>query len=328
MSFSKWKFAIAMSIGCAVFVAPSAEASTYVVQSGDSLYKIAQKFNITIDQLKQWNNLSTDKLFVNQTLIVASPGQSNTVIPNESIGHISPDTVSSKLKTYRVVSGDTLSKIASRNNTTVKKLKEWNGIQSDLIKVGQVLIVQKQSLINSVPLGSIGTSTDLPTNNGGNTSNNSGSNASNEIDAMIEKQLSSETMIYSKPSAANLAKYEKLLNLSKTFMGVPYVFGGNTPAGFDCSGFISYVYNQVGIKNQRRTSLDYFLKDTTIVKEPVPGDLVFFKNTYIPTISHMGIYIGNGEMIHAGSKGIEVTKLSYKYWSDRFVAFKRLKAVK
>lgn len=322
MAFSKWQLAIAMSIGCAVIVAPSAEASTYVVQSGDSLYKIAQKFNTTIDQLKKWNKLSTDKLYVNQTLIVVAPGEQNNIKPNENE---SPASISSKLKTYKVVSGDTLSKIASRNNTTVTKLKEWNGLQSDLIKVGQVLIVQKQSSINSVALGTAGT-TNNPTNNGGNTSSNiSGDDA---VDAMIKKQLSSEKMITSNPSVSSLAKYEQLLKLSKTFIGVPYVFGGNTPAGFDCSGFISYVYNKVGITNQRRTSLDYFLKDTTVVKNPVPGDIVFFKNTYIATISHMGIYIGNGEMIHAGSKGIEITKLSYKYWDDRFVAFKRFNIVK
>ena len=71
----------------------------------------------------------------------------------------------------------------------------------------------------------------------------------------------------------------------------------------------------------------YFEEDTIKVKNPLPGDVVFFKNTIIPTISHMGIYIGNDEFIHAGTNGIAIANLNTKYWSERFVAFKRLNAL-
>lgn len=337
MGISKWQLALAASITCAILVAPFAEASTYVVQSGDSLYKIAKKHNITVNDLKEWNNLNSSNLYVNQQLLVAKKeANSNLDIPNAGTSIIPPTSTASKLKTYRIVKGDTLSKIARNHSTTVAKLKEWNNLSSDLIKIGQVLIVNKESTINSNVING-------PTNAGN--SNNSNSNIElspnnngavsdqipgiekNEIDEMIKAQLAKEKAITKSPSAASLAQYDKLIEVAKSFIGVPYVFGGNSPSGFDCSGFISYVYNEAGIKNTRRSSLDYFLKDTTVVTNPVPGDLIFFKNTYIATISHMGIYLGNGEMIHAGSKGIEITKLSYKYWNDRQVAFKRFNNV-
>lgn len=349
MAISKWQLAIAASATCAVFVAPFAEASTYVVQSGDSLYKIAKKHNITVKDLKAWNSLSSSRLHVNQSLIVSrdeiatidapSTGLASLNLGNSNSTTITPTSSGSKIKTYRVVKGDTLSKIASRQSTTVAKLKEWNNLSSDLIKIGQVLIVKKDSSISSNSINSsTHTNGSAGLNNGDTTGQAPDENSSiseqqaisapNSVDAMIKAQLAKEKIITKSPSATNVAKYNKVIEVAKSLIGVPYVFGGNSPSGFDCSGFISYVYNEAGIQNTRRSALDYFLKDTTVVKSPVPGDLVFFKNTYIATVSHIGIYLGNGEMIHAGSKGIEVTKLSYQYWSDRQVAFKRFNTVK
>lgn len=334
MGISKWQLALAASATCALFVAPFAEASTYVVQSGDSLYKIAKKHNITVNDLKAWNNLSSNSLQVNQSLIVSNNAVATVnspIIGDAAPSIVEPTATGSKLKTYRVVKGDTLSKIATKHGTTIAKLKEWNNLSSDLIKIDQVLIVKKDSTIESSSITSTSTNSNsnvgqAPSN--GNTNEAANNSEQNAVDAMIKAQLAKETAITKSPTAENLEKYKKLIEVAKTFIGVPYVFGGNTPDGFDCSGFISYVYNEAGIKNTRRSSLEYFLKDTTVVKNPVPGDLVFFKNTYIATVSHIGIYLGNGEMIHAGSKGIEITKLSYKYWSDRQVAFKRFNNVK
>lgn len=335
MAISKWQLAIAASATCAVLVAPFAEASTYVVQPGDSLYKIAKKHNITVNDLKAWNSLSSNKLHVKQSLIVAKDQiatiDSKTTADKASSTVVKPTSTGSKLKTYRVVKGDTLSKIAKKQRTTVAKLKEWNNLSSDLIKIGQVLIVKKDSSINSSSINGSDSANDLtgqaPDQNS-SPSEQPAVSAPNSVDAMIKTQLAKEKTITKSPSATNVAKYNKVVEIAKSFIGVPYVFGGNSPSGFDCSGFISYVYNEAGIQNTRRSALNYFLQDTTAVKTPVPGDLVFFKNTYIETVSHIGIYLGNGEMIHAGSKGIEVTKLSYQYWNDRQVAFKRFNTVK
>ncbi|WP_121616629.1 LysM peptidoglycan-binding domain-containing protein [Virgibacillus halodenitrificans] len=107
--------------------------NTYTVQSGDTLSHIAIKFNVTVSQLKQWNNLSSDTIRVGQVLIVKEPSGGG-----DSGG-------GSTENTYTVQSGDTLSHIAIKFNVTVSQLKQWNNLSSDTIRVGQVLIVKEPS---------------------------------------------------------------------------------------------------------------------------------------------------------------------------------------
>src|SRR5699024_12235953 len=92
----------------------------------------------------------------------------------------------------------------------------------------------------------------------------------------------------------------KLINEAISHIGVPYVWGGQSPSGFDCSGFIDYVYNKAGLSMGRTNTGGYYNRSYH-VNNPKVGDLVFFKNTYKSGISHMGIYIGNGNFIQAGS---------------------------
>jgi len=103
---------------------------------------------------------------------------------------------------------------------------------------------------------------------------------------------------------------------------IPYVFGGTTPNGFDCSGFVQYAFKKSG-KSISRTTLSQFAQSKK-VSSPKPGDLVFFKNTYRKGISHVGIYIGNNKFVHAGGKQSQVTSLSNSYWKSKFHSFKRL----
>ena len=83
---------------------------------------------------------------------------------------------------------------------------------------------------------------------------------------------------------------------------------------------------QAGLNMTRQSSESYFTQSAT-VSSPVIGDLVFFENTYKEGISHMGIYIGNNQFIHAGSKGVEIASLDSVYWKEHFVSFKRFHAV-
>ena len=99
----------------------------------------------------------------------------------------------------------------------------------------------------------------------------------------------------------------EVIDIAKSYIGVPYVWGGTTPSGFDCSGFIRYVFEKVGI-NLPRISADQYNAGTKVSKADLqPGDLVFFEKTYNKAgITHSGIYIGNNEFISAtSSKGIK-----------------------
>ncbi|MBY7142791.1 C40 family peptidase [Virgibacillus sp. NKC19-3] len=114
-----------------------------------------------------------------------------------------------------------------------------------------------------------------------------------------------------------------VVSIAQDLVGSPYSFGGTTPAGFDSSGFINYAFGQAGI-DLDRTHAAMWANNGTHVDNPSVGDVVFFADTYQGGVSHSGIYIGNNEMIHAGteSTGVEVTTMSYDYWQDRYIGAK------
>ncbi|WP_129692109.1 C40 family peptidase [Gottfriedia acidiceleris] len=111
-----------------------------------------------------------------------------------------------------------------------------------------------------------------------------------------------------------------IVDYALQYQGVPYVFGGTSPSGFDCSGFIWYVYSHNGYGISRGNVKTYW-SNATKISSPQPGDLVFLQNTYINGPSHMGIYIGGNKMVHAGSKGISVISLSNSWVRSHFLGY-------
>ncbi|WEY92557.1 peptidoglycan endopeptidase LytE [Bacillus subtilis] len=124
----------------------SISSSTYKVKSGDSLWKISKKYGMTINELKKLNGLKSDLLRVGQVLKL----KGSTSSSSSSSSKVS----SSSTSTYKVKSGDSLSKIASKYGTTVSKLKSLNGLKSDVIYVNQVLKVKGTSTSSSKPASS------------------------------------------------------------------------------------------------------------------------------------------------------------------------------
>jgi cell wall-associated NlpC family hydrolase len=113
------------------------------------------------------------------------------------------------------------------------------------------------------------------------------------------------------------------INKLKTLIGTPYVWGGSTPTGFDCSGFIYYAYRKYENITLPRTASDLW-NHTIPVKIPKIGDLVFFE-TYKPGPSHVGVYIGNDLFIHAGSDtGVTISNMYSSYWEKKLLGIKRI----
>jgi peptidoglycan DL-endopeptidase LytE len=115
----------------------------------------------------------------------------------------------------------------------------------------------------------------------------------------------------------------ELVKEAKKHLDVPYVWGGSTPKGFDCSGFLNYVFNKSSNITLPRTVSEIYKKGTN-VSAPQVGDVVFFE-TYKSGASHAGIYIGNDRFIHSSSsKGVSISSMDNSYWSQRYLGAKSI----
>lgn len=121
-------------------------------------------------------------------------------------------------------------------------------------------------------------------------------------------------------------KAREILSTASKYKGVPYRFGGTTPKGFDCSGYVQYVFKQRGAQ-LTRTADTQFLEGVAVRRSQLkPGDLVFF-TTYEPGASHVGIYAGGGQFWNAtSSRGVMLCQLSDSYWGPRYYGARRVLA--
>jgi len=113
-----------------------------------------------------------------------------------------------------------------------------------------------------------------------------------------------------------------LTHSAMRFIGTPFVFGGTSIYGFDCSGYVQHVFGMLGMHVPRTADAQYYAA-RRIRGRMTSGDLVFFQ-TYAPGVSHVGIYLGGGKFIHASSHGVRVSRLSEHYWSSRYLGAKRV----
>lgn len=135
---------------------------------------------------------------------------------------------------------------------------------------------------------------------------------------------------YSNTVALSDSDREGVIGTAMSRMGTRYRWGGTTPAGFDCSGFVGYVYSRNG-KRLPRTASEQSKQGQSVGKGNLKkGDLVFFRTTRSSRVSHVGIYVGEGKFVHASSGGgrVKVSSLSDSYYSKRFAGAKRVSASK
>lgn len=106
------------------------------------------------------------------------------------------------------------------------------------------------------------------------------------------------------------------------FLGTPYVFGGTSAGGFDCSGYVQHVFGTIGIRLPRTADAQFYA-GSRVRGGVTKGDLVFFQ-TYERGPSHVGIYLGNGSFVHSSSHGVMVSRLHDSYWASRYIGAKRV----
>jgi len=124
-------------------------------------------------------------------------------------------------------------------------------------------------------------------------------------------------------AARGAAMASNLTRNAMKFLGVPYVFGGTSAYGFDCSGYVQHVFAMIGL-HLPRTADAQFDAGKSFKGQPRPGDLVFF-HTYDVGVSHVGISLGGDRFVHASSShGVTVSSLHDSYWAARYLGAKRV----
>lgn len=188
-----------------------------------------------------------------------------------------------------VKEGDTLWAIASRSGTTVQTIKNLNNLTSDSLKIGQTL---------NLPDGA--------------------------VDSQASQQAARPLAAPPNASRGMVDRALGVLDYAKQFMGVRYRSGGESPNGFDCSGYVRYVFKNFGF-DLVHTAAGQAQTGTAVKRgELRPGDLVFF-NTSGYGINHSGIYVGNDQFIHAStSRGIRIDSLHDGYWNPKYRGATRL----
>ncbi len=207
---------------------------------------------------------------------------------------------------YIAKSGDTLSGLSLRTGVSVEEIKQLNHLQSNRLRIGQTLLLKKVAprLDNEEEMGDGDQGVEASTANG---------EEEVRISESLEKWTSSEER--------NL-----FIRVAKTFLGVPYRLGGATMRGIDCSAFVKKVYEIFGVALPR-TAREQSCVGRPIGKDELEeGDLVFFQ-TQRARRTHVGIYIGNGEFVHASSsnKQVKVDHLEKPYFHQRFLRGVRVK---
>ena len=127
-------------------------------------------------------------------------------------------------------------------------------------------------------------------------------------------------------TSGNVSAGQRVVQIAEQFLGLPYVYGGSTPAGFDCSGFTSYVFKQLGY-TLNRVSADQINNGVPVSKSELqPGDLLLFKKQGAARIHHVGIYVGDGMMIHSPQTGdvIKYASIVNGYYNDCYYAARRI----
>lgn len=148
----------------------------------------------------------------------------------------------------------------------------------------------------------VGGAVDKPNNNNNQNNNNQNNNNNNNN------------------TGNNSGDTSSLLAYAKSMQGVPYVWGGTSANGVDCSGYIYHVFKKFG-HNISRQSVAGYWSSLPKTSSPQPGDLIYFQNTYKAGPSHMGIYLGGGSFIQSGDKGVAIASLSNSYWKSHFLGY-------
>jgi cell wall-associated NlpC family hydrolase len=301
----------------------------YEVEPGDTVGSLANQFGVSVATILMANNISDPDLI--------KPGMELRVLPVSGVEH-------------QVDKGESLADIAAAYKVDLGPIVDFNGLSDpDTINVGTKLVIPgatarvnvAQALQPPAPPQAQARSAQSPASavaaapRTGSASASAAAAASASA-AAATRPAAPAAARPAAPAAAAPARAvpvpvvgaggSGIARNAMAYNGYRYVFGGSSPAGFDCSGFVWYVHKAAGISISRGL-WGQLNGGPRISRENLsPGDTVFFANTYMPGLSHAGIYIGGGSFIHAidEGSGVGISSLSSSYWGARYIGAARL----
>jgi cell wall-associated NlpC family hydrolase len=242
---------------------------------------------------------------------------------------------------YIVKSGDCLWTISNSTGVSVNSIKQLNGLSSDLLHIGQVLELNSDSAsIVQAPAATAAESSSSYVicvgDNLGSIAQKFGTTVDNlmALNGLTSDELyAGNTLIVSGTVPAvevsrsgSSVSGDRIVAKAAQYLGTPYRYGGASPGGFDCSGFTSYIYSQFSISLNRTAAGQYSNGIAVSKANLIPGDLVFFA-CYSRSITHVGIYAGNGQIIHSSSPssgGVIYSDLNSAYYANAYVGARRI----
>ena len=278
------------------------DINNYVVKKGDTLSMIASKYRVSVRELKSVNDMRDDKVKVGMRLIIPNSNLSKNVE--------SKTPVISDNNKYVVKKGDSISSIAKRYGVSQVELKRANNIKGNTIESGQLLRVP--SMINvkdELVIEDIKVAKD-----------------DTHIKSLPEIETAKAIQSNESSTYENGLTRDVIISIAKRFLGAPYKFGGNSLIrGLDCSAFVNKVFSFFNVDLPRTAREMYKIGRNVTKGELSAGDLVFFR-TYASYPSHVGIYIGDSEFIHASSaaKRVRIDSMNQSYYRKRYIGAKRI----
>jgi cell wall-associated NlpC family hydrolase len=288
----------------------NALATQYKVKNGDSLYSISKKFGVSVNQIKQENNLQQSKVKKNQVLNISTKESPKNTAKSKS-----------KQNYYTVKKGDTLSKIARKTHLPMKKIMALNHVNQRNLSVGQRLVLARKAKVSQESTY-VTVNEDLEEDIDDSLTDEDTEDASNIIEP--DEQFRKEELLgkWNSPDEVHL-----FVKVATGFIGAPYRFGGSSLKGIDCSSFVQKIYKIFDITLPRNAREQSKVGISVTREKLTEGDLVFFHTNR--SLGHVGIYIGNNEFVHASSKGkvIRVDNLDSPYYQKRFQRAVRVKGL-